>query len=65
MIELKIDGATCQGCVKSIEKAIQQVSGVESVSFSLETKIAVVQGNADAMAINSAVENAGFDVIND
>ncbi|MDX1343712.1 MAG: heavy metal-associated domain-containing protein [Reinekea sp.] len=63
MIELKIEGATCQGCVNSIEKAIRQVNGVDEVHFSLETKIAQVQGSADKQALADAVEDAGFDVI--
>lgn len=65
MLELKIEGATCNGCVNSIEKAIQQVSGVESVSFSLDTKTAVVQGTAEFNEVALAVENAGFDVIDE
>ncbi|TCS37121.1 heavy-metal-associated domain-containing protein [Reinekea marinisedimentorum] len=63
MIELKIEGATCNGCVKSIEKALTQVKGVEGVSFSLETKLAQITGNADKEALTEAVEMAGFDVI--
>lgn len=63
MIELKIDGATCNGCVKSIEKALTQVKGVEGVSFSLETKLAQITGNADKEALIEAVEMAGFDVL--
>lgn len=61
--ELAIEGATCGGCVKSIEKAIGQVTGVESVSFSLESKVAVVVGTADPKVIETAIEDAGFDVI--
>lgn len=63
MIELKIDGATCNGCVKSIEKALTQVKGVEGVSFSLETKLAQISGDADKEALIEAVEMAGFDVL--
>lgn len=63
MIELKIDGATCNGCVKSIEKALGQVQGVVSVSFSLGTKLAQISGDADKEALIEAVEMAGFDVL--
>lgn len=64
MIELNIEGATCNGCVKSIEKALTQVKGVESVSFSLETNIAQISGTASKDALIEAVDMAGFDVVN-
>ena len=63
MNKFRIDGATCGGCVKSIEKAISQVAGVEAVEFSLETKEAVVTGSAEFKAITDAVEGAGFDIL--
>lgn len=63
MIELTVEGATCNGCVKSIEKAVSQVAGVETVEFSLETKLAKVNGSADKDDIVDAIEMAGFDVV--
>lgn len=63
MISIKIDGATCQGCVKSIENAISQVAGVDTVAFDLDTKLAKVDGSASIEALNNAVEQAGFDVV--
>jgi copper chaperone len=63
MISIKIDGATCQGCVKSIENAISQIAGVDSVAFDLETKMAKVEGSASLDAISDAVDQAGFDVV--
>ncbi len=65
MITLKIEGATCSGCVKSIEKAINQVAGVESVSFSLDTKLAQVDGTAEREQLAEAIEMAGFDVVSE
>ncbi|MFQ3231780.1 heavy-metal-associated domain-containing protein [Reinekea sp.] len=63
MISIKIEGATCQGCVKSIKNAIGQVAGVNSVAFDLETKIAKVEGSVSLDTLNDAVEGAGFDVV--
>jgi copper chaperone len=65
MIELKIDGASCNGCVKSIENALSQVKGVETVSFSLDSKIATISGMASVDELSEAVEMAGFDVVKD
>lgn len=63
MLELTVDGATCGGCVKSIEKAVSQVAGVTSVSFDLESKLAKVDGEADKAQVVDAIEMAGFDVV--
>jgi copper chaperone len=63
MIELTVEGATCNGCVKSIEKAVSQVAGVDEVEFSLDTKLAKVSGSADKEAVVDAIEMAGFDVV--
>ncbi|MEJ2045888.1 MAG: heavy metal-associated domain-containing protein [Reinekea sp.] len=63
MIELTVEGATCGGCVKSIEKAVGQVAGVAAVSFDLESKLAKVDGDADRQAVIDAIEIAGFDVV--
>ena len=65
MITLKIEGATCGGCAKSIEKAINQVTGVSSVAFSLDTQLAQIEGTADHEQLVDAIESAGFDVIGD
>jgi copper chaperone CopZ len=64
MLTVKIEGATCQGCVNSIEKAINQLQGVEKVSFDLGSKLATIEGTETAESISAAVENAGFDVVN-
>ena len=63
MLEVTIDGATCGGCVKSIEKAIAQVQGVTSVRFDLDSKLAKIEGSTEKSAVVDAIEMAGFDVI--
>jgi copper chaperone len=65
MIELKVEGATCGGCVSSIEKAVGQVSGVVSVSFDLSNKLAKVEGSINEAEVIDAIELAGFDVVLD
>lgn len=63
MIELKVEGATCGGCVSSIEKAVSQLTGVDSVSFNLETKLAKIEGTVAHSDVIDAIEMAGFDVV--
>ncbi|ATX78202.1 MAG: heavy-metal-associated domain-containing protein [Reinekea forsetii] len=62
MIELTVSGATCQGCVKSIEKAVSLVDGVTSVHFDLDSGIAQIDGNDNIEQLTDAIEAAGFEV---
>ena len=60
-IILKLDGLHCGNCVKSVEKALREVAGVESVSVYLEPQQAIVEGNADPKALIDAVDEMGFE----
>ena len=65
-IQLNIEGMTCNGCVNSITKVLQQISGVSSVEVSLEQKRATVVFNpaqCNPAQFKAAVEDAGFDVV--
>ena len=64
-IELKVDGMTCGGCVKSIQTALTSQPGVsdatadlDSATVKIEFDPAVIEENA----IRTAIEAAGFDV---
>ncbi|HWQ41361.1 MAG TPA: heavy metal-associated domain-containing protein [Desulfosporosinus sp.] len=59
----KVDGMTCKHCKMNVEKAIQAVSGVESVTVDLETKEVVVTGQADHKQIIMAIKTAGYSVV--
>lgn len=55
-----IEGMHCNHCRTAAEKAIRSVSGVTSVSVSLETKEALVEGTPDPDSICKAIEEIGF-----
>lgn len=62
---LHIDGMTCQGCVKSVTRALQAVNGVSNVQVDLASGKADVDFNdqqTTLSALTEAVEDAGFDV---
>lgn len=62
MTTLKIEGMTCNHCVKAVTEALGQVLGVDKViDVSLEQEEAVVSGHADAAALISAVAEAGYE----
>ncbi|MDI9258935.1 heavy-metal-associated domain-containing protein [Alicyclobacillus sendaiensis] len=61
---LRVKGMTCDGCVRSVTRALTAVEGVTNVDVSLEKGEAVVT-HADSTpvtALRSAVEDAGYDV---
>jgi copper chaperone len=64
-IELKVAGMTCGGCVKSIQNALNEQSGIDSATADLDS--ATVKVDFDPAAINegaikTAIEAAGFDI---
>jgi copper ion binding protein len=61
---LKIEGMSCDHCVKHVTKALEELSGVKSAAVSLKEKSAVVD-HEDAVtlaAMKAAVEEAGYEV---
>ncbi|MEE3627269.1 heavy-metal-associated domain-containing protein [Nitrospirillum sp. BR 11752] len=59
----RIDGMTCQGCARSVTKAIQAVSPMTEVAVDLEAGVVAVTGPADGDQVKRAVEDAGFDFV--
>jgi len=60
---LKIEGMTCNHCKMRAEKALQAVSGVESVKVDLAAKEAVVTGDAERATLVKAIVEAGYSVV--
>lgn len=60
---LKVEGMTCNHCKMRAEKALQAVSGVESVKVDLAAKEAVVIGEAERASLVKAVVDAGYSVV--
>ena len=64
-LALAVKGMTCQGCVRSVEKALRAVDGVHEVTVSLERNLATVifdDKRASAADFRGAVEDAGYEV---
>jgi len=59
---LKVTGMSCNHCVQSVTKALQNVSGVRSVSVSLEQGRAEVEHSEDLLiqSLVDAVAKAGY-----
>lgn len=59
---LKIEGMSCNNCVKHVTHALESVAGVETAHVSLETKEALVSMDASTPkeALVQAVAQAGY-----
>ena len=62
---ISIEGMMCMHCVKHVKDALTALDGVSSADVSLDSKTAVVtlSSSVDDSILKSAVENAGYDVI--
>jgi copper chaperone CopZ len=65
-LELKVEGMTCDGCVRSVERKLSKVAGVESARVNLGTGKATVEyddSQARADQLIAAVEQIGYHAI--
>ncbi|MCL2677322.1 MAG: copper ion binding protein [Streptococcaceae bacterium] len=62
---LKIEGMTCEHCAMKVTKALEEVSGVQSVKVNLKKNQATVKHdeNATTALMSEAVNQAGYKVI--
>jgi copper chaperone len=61
--ELKIEGMTCGGCVKSVTRVLTGVAGVASADVSLEegrARVTFDPGRTGVEALKQVVERAGY-----
>ncbi len=63
---LRVDGMSCEHCVKAITKAVGALPGVEKVSVDLQKKQVCVEHNLDLSPVDkikAEIEEQGYDVI--
>lgn len=58
----KVEGMTCQGCVRSLTKAVQEALPNVGVEVSLEASELRIEGAHDRAKVTEAVDDAGFDL---
>ena len=65
IIDLNVEGMSCQHCVHAVKTAVEAVSGVDKVDVSLEKNRATVDfdpGVATLQMIKTAIEDQGYSV---
>jgi len=65
-VVIRIDGMTCQGCVRNVTGVLTGLAGVIEAQVSLEAGEARIVFDPAQIAVprlRSAIEDAGFDVL--
>jgi copper chaperone len=57
----RVDGMTCEGCVRAVTNAIRKERPSAQLHVDLALGTVAVDGGADDDAIRRAIERAGFD----
>ena len=60
MIDFKVQGMTCGGCVRGVTNALQRVDANAVVNVDLASKTVSVSSAADVQQLKQAIEKAGF-----
>ncbi|MDO4450787.1 MAG: copper ion binding protein [Moraxella sp.] len=62
---LTVQGMTCGGCAKSVERAINELAGISSVAVDWRADQVVVSHDdtVSQADITGAIEDAGFEVV--
>lgn len=63
---IRVDGMSCQHCVKAVEGAVGALDGVNSVSVDLPAKTVTVTHDPAAASletIKGEIEDQGYDVV--
>ena len=61
-VELKVDGMTCDHCVRAVTEAISGVAGVSEASVDLDAGSATLTGeDVDLEAVVAAIVEEGYE----
>ena len=60
-MKLNVEGMTCSHCERAVQRAIAGVGGTARVDLAAGT--VEIEGVADAAAVQAAIEDAGYQVV--
>lgn len=62
MLAYQVNGMTCGGCARAVTNAIKSVDAAANVEVDLAAKRVTVDSAADAVNLQAAIEEAGYEV---
>ncbi len=63
MVSVKVKGMSCQHCVGSVIKALENIEGVSDAKVDLEKGEATFEGEGQVEAAKDAIKKIGFEPI--
>ncbi|WP_261926488.1 cation transporter, partial [Vibrio aestuarianus] len=60
-VNLALVGVTCASCVNTIEGALTNLEGVESVDVNFANRTATVQSHQSTLSLIQAIQAVGYD----
>lgn len=60
MLKLQVTGMTCGSCVKTLESALKNVSGVQDATIDFQAQTATIEGTPDVNDILTTIHDEGF-----
>jgi copper chaperone len=64
MMEFKVSGMTCQGCINAVNRAIQAQDAEAIIKVDLSTQKITVDSTLNRQELNQLILDAGFPVSN-
>ncbi|CAI2164420.1 11580_t:CDS:2 [Funneliformis geosporum] len=58
-LTFEVDPLSCSGCTKSVEKALNNLGGMDEIKFDLETKNVQVKTTKSSLEIIEAIGKTG------
>ncbi len=62
MMEFKVSGMTCQGCINAVNRAIQAQDADAIIKVDLSTQMITVDSTLNRQELNQIILDAGFPV---
>ena len=59
-ISFHINDIRCEKCVEKIRQALENLAGLEEVHINLDDKTIKIEGEADPIAIEKIIQEAGY-----
>ena len=59
-ITFHINDIHCEKCVEKIRQALENLGGMEEVHIDLNEKLIKIEGEADPVAIQQIIQDAGY-----
>ena len=55
-----VDKMKCSGCSANVEKALQDIDGIESIQIDLDAKTVSIEGEINIIEIANIISTAGY-----